>query len=819
MVWRLKLHDKTYDLLSSSPFAASGSIAVPLPPLHAAGLAPELVRSNRRNQALVRRALCASPNVTGAGLQEAFAKALREGRLRLALVVSDFQRVPPPLDWKCREETFNPSELEKPARGLILTSVDPRFVPSVDAEKLTMTWDVIGLVTEATLEIQATGHEPALVFSRPLSQAELAGGLRLWQWDGKTSVGSGELSGRYVNPLFAPYHVFIRFEDAHGGGKTDEKSTWVQYHSLSLKKGAWTADEELNPPTLPADIISPDSARFQRYKLNKLGYWAGPVTREVHDHDKSTKNHDHRLGRALSSYRAHISKYVSDSAMEQSALDRTRLGELLRELDMGTGRTESLDLHGDPFAHESDSARVFVELPWLSDAARHESERPEVDEALVNRPMIPVEVEIFLTGHKGTRVHAPEAIGPVRVNWQVLPQREDMNTLEDAPPRNLPKRYIEKVYASARYQDAGGANCPARHGGLIGDGEDWASAALLGNEHEPYVVESDAQKKVLYSRAYVDEHDLYPDRDGRAGFMFHPSRIGGDAYRITAELDFEGLPNAETLTAQHSHLELVRSGTFTVWRRSSFGTIAWPYEIAENQIQHAVAAFRQAYVELEVRSSKPVLNVLSQAAYEEATEPGFKLNEHGIFGGSVREQLPGESNADYPSVAAEVLEPYWRNYDVEKPPPPHELDDAVVLRWLRALALEGYHDFQVAFPGAVPVLVTQITRIPLDVGPQSQLWHDRRLFLPGETFSPAMCAIQHDADPVTLAHELGHAHLLQHSDTLGVTAVTPPKMEDHDTLDACLMSYRPGKRWFCGKCNLRLRGWAVGLFHARDRAP
>jgi len=705
---------------------------------------------------------------------------------------------------------LNPSELEKPARGLLLTSVDPRFVPSVESEKLTITWDVIGHVTQATLEIRATGHEPALIYTRPLTEAELAGGLRLWQWDGKTTVESGELRQRYVTPLFAPYHVSIRFEDAHGPGKTVEKSTWVQYHSLALKQGAWTADEERAPPAFTHDHRSTDAARFARYKLNKLGYWAGPVTREFHEPITDVKHHDVRLGRALSRYRDYASP---SSAFPPLAMNSETYEELLGELHAGHKPTKGFEAHGDPFAHESDSARLFVELPWPTSTVPSTCERPKVDEELVNRPMLPVEVEIFLTGHKGVRVRAPKAVGPVRVNWKILPQREDTRALLEAPPANRPKGYIDKVYASARYENAGGANCPARYGGLVGGEADWASAVLLRDEHEPYVVESDSMKKVVYSRAYLDERGLYPDRDGRAGFMFHPSRIGGDAYRITAELDFDGSPNADTLRTQHGHVEPARSGTFTVWRRSSFGAIAWPYELREDQIRHAVAAFRQAYVELELLPSQSVMNVLSQAAYEAATEQGFQLNPHGLYGRRVREQDPGESNMDYRSAVADILTPYQRlvtyltrSNEVKVRP---ETDDEVVVRWLRALASNGYKEFQVAFPGAVPVLVTQITRIPLNVGPRSELWYNRPRDYPGETFPPGMCVVRHDAKVVTLAHELGHAYLLQHSHTVGVTEVTPPVMEDHDTRDACLMSYREGKTWFCGKCNLRLRGWAV----------
>lgn len=66
-------------------------------------------------------------------------------------------------------------------------------------------------------------------------------------------------------------------------------------------------------------------------------------------------------------------------------------------------------------------------------------------------------------------------------------------------------------------------------------------------------------------------------------------------------------------------------------------------------------------------------------------------------------------------------------------------------------------------------------------------------------------------DPV-MAHELGHNLAFNHASTVGNDAfheLTAGTANPIDNKDHCLMNYHPRAVRFCGKCLLRLRGWAA----------
>ena len=62
----------------------------------------------------------------------------------------------------------------------------------------------------------------------------------------------------------------------------------------------------------------------------------------------------------------------------------------------------------------------------------------------------------------------------------------------------------------------------------------------------------------------------------------------------------------------------------------------------------------------------------------------------------------------------------------------------------------------------------------------------------------------------TFVHEIGHHLFLPHSP---FPAASPPggaQADRHDSIDnQCIMSYDPGRKTFCGLCQLRLRGWSA----------
>jgi len=707
-----------------------------------------------------------------------------------------------------------------------IVSLDERFAPTHEPAILRCRVD--GEILRATVEIRATGHDPELIFSENLGPQQLREGEFEWQWSGEAAAATtGPLHSRFVNPLFAPYSVSIRFATSAGERQTASKEVWVEYHSLKLKRGAWTPDEETNPPKPSKDEA--ERGRFLRYALNKLGYWAGPVVAEPFNNAwESGSDADRRLGKALSRYLDHHPRFTEPSVTRNRRPLRVReiMDAAMDALVAGQAKQVHFEVEGDPFSDPAATATLYVELLWnRSDVEKSVlpvtfDERPILDEKILNRPMLPIEVEVHLTSKQGKPVWAPHAVGPVRVNWKIIPQGENLARLEeklDLKVPNAPRTYIAKVHQLAVFRGAGATNCPARFGGLLGGSQDWASAALLGQEHAPYTVESDPETQVVFSKVHDDPGLQFPHRSGCAGFMFHPSFIGGDAYRIEASLDFRDRPNAKGLQQRHRHLRRARSGVFTVWRRSAFAEVLWPFGLRRSEIEHAQKAFDQCYVRLEVHGSSTITAVLSEETYRSAVDPSFRLHPGGLYGGELPPQEPDENGNQY-----------WGRLGLFWVTPNIKTRDSQVDQWLLTLSMAGYHEFQRDHPGAVTVVgILSCPKITFEPRGENKDSFDQMYDKPAKTFFPGFIAKRDlSTSPLnTLAHELGHAHLLMHSynETGGQfpifgdlpTNYTPdgradrPELDDHDRLDGCLMSYFEGAKYFCGKCNLRLRGWAV----------
>src|SRR5262249_31972904 len=94
-----------------------------------------------------------------------------------------------------------------------------------------------------------------------------ADGDHVFTWKGDTTCKGGDLAGRYISPLHGPYKVHIYVDEKY----TDEAEFKVLYHSIKIRKGPFTPDEQ--EPKKLKDWV--------QYKLNELGYYGGPVGKDT----------------------------------------------------------------------------------------------------------------------------------------------------------------------------------------------------------------------------------------------------------------------------------------------------------------------------------------------------------------------------------------------------------------------------------------------------------------------------------------------------------------------------------------------------------
>lgn len=697
-----------------------------------------------------------------------------------------------------RDEPPSPSPPEKALqKKLVILRLDHHFAPA--SESLSVIYECKGLFSEPVkVEITSALHSAGPIYTRDLSPGETTDGVHTFAWDGKANCTAGGLKDRYIHPLYSPYKVRIY----HDGTHTDAREFRVLYHSLKVVKGPWTVDEQEPPET--------DEKDWVQYKLNQLGYHGGPVGKDIDDY----------LKRAIIRYKAN---HKDLHELDYSQYSDTITAALKASLKAGDNPRRFMDdaTLDDP----SRQSKILVEaLTYQGD--EFELGKGTIEADRINRPLIPLEAKIYLRSKRDAAVLAPEAVGPVRVNWRFVDRNEklsrqysQLNTLN----RSRAKRYIRKCLKLQGGRAKHGDNCHKAYGGIRDvPAENYATAWLLGDFYEPYDVQKDAGQKVVFSRACVDRA-TYPARLGRAGVYFRPSSIAGDDYKITAELDFTGAANKAALESDHAVTDVDRrihatTGTFRIHRFNRVAVlIHWPARTGSGEWDEIQGEYDKAFLDVDVGSfvTKKMSEVVTKAEYQALVAANtshaaadIDLFDDAICGVPIPAQANETAAAYKERVKLYTVDDYWM-------PIHRELGELLSAK-LRRQYPSGFI--------LVNVLLHRPRRIqnhpPIDLGVTpanaSFVTWGFSVGLPDSV----IFIDQKDPDRIyfVVAHEMGHSFWLQHAEH---TAGDVPA--DHDQRDHnCLMSYsdpeslrpylRPGvfKPHLCGKCNLKLRGWDIG---------
>jgi len=593
----------------------------------------------------------------------------------------------------------------------------------------------------------------------------------------------------------------------------------------------------------PADLKLKEE-QAARLRLNELGWYGGPLGADV----------DGYQGKAIGRFRRNHPDL-------REGLDAGLSGELWAKLeDPRTARPwldgevthpgQSLDRGGGP---EPSPLRVFVEsavystdIPLIDregeyqSAAKHELStqydsnqhwKDCADTARLNRPLIPIECRLPLLDSTGAAVFVPGAVGPAEIQWTWKEPAHDPTILhdDDRTVRSFPHQYVSRAVrarlAPPRF------NCHVDFGGLRSDGS--ILPFLAGALYPPYGTSLGAGG--LRTPVAMGE-DLPEDCRGMAGVYFRPSIVAGDQYWIEATVRFTNHPRAEELEnacywANQSdeireekavEIQKIQPGLsvmgstrrFQIWRHAKIrAVVGWPvrdWGPAWPMIQQEYA---RSYLSLEPPDipNLPLAKVCESKVYETWRDAIRKLS------------------LQFASIYKSLSDP-----DLLIPEKPSEF--GMIMPPLEAVAKEArsFSTLVLSMHETEILILKTCRRVQVEMGHGLVIFD--RLMIPRESgirgdssdqksegLPDGIVLIDQVSDvPLeTLAtHEIAHCFWLRHAKQVGDKVLAP----DHDDADEyCMMRYPDWKQQdemhhlheksfrprFCGRCNLKLRGWKV----------
>ncbi|MEZ0228526.1 MAG: carboxypeptidase regulatory-like domain-containing protein [Planctomycetota bacterium] len=728
--------------------------------------------------------------------------------------------------------------------GIKIKKIDDHFAPG--PEKLVIEYSSSSVASLKVLfRIEAENYKDKLILERELTADEKKDGDHKLEWDGK--IAAGDRKDRLATPLFGPYKVLFTPD---GGKGKDEKAFKILYHSIELAFGKHTHDGAVPPEA--------EQNRFAIFKLNELGYDAGPVSATL---DAVSQNAIRRFQRG---------NFISGSQTlltENGTLDANTFAAI-----KAASARLRFEAGKDPLKVD---ARFYIHDGYYSDRGVNVATTGQPDffagnrktsvEDKLERPFVPLEVEVKLLGKGGGAVSSPDAVGPVTIAWEADDGAEDASVIAagNATARTFVKNGREKGLTAAGTGaaaiNASGDNASdALWGMRPAAAADYVKAWFpdaAGSALDPFKVrgyDKETRSAKEFHRALVDCHDHAtekPSRKGRAGVYFRFSTKGGDDAKIRVALTFEGRPNKDKLVEAHKPqaASLVKeTGRWTVWRRtrlSAYVQQTAPTRASGSPNWASIAAkWGEAFIEFE-NAGQP-LTILNYATIvPEATYKAAIL--------AMASPPPGVTNAASLTYRPSML--YGGPAFVQNPPSgviPAETAAAFVGRvQTRAAAWCG------TTGGATSPLVNAILAVihahVRKTSAEGLIIYDYRVHDPvnGQDFDAGTATFKPNPSPAVnnvkishlgwvqadgavtmnvdnrfdvncyVLHECGHArYLYHHKAVVGATAATPTSNATHHdpAQERCTMSYTISpdtpEAWtysFCGKCILRLRGWDV----------
>jgi len=716
------------------------------------------------------------------------------------------------------------------AKLLEIVSVDPNFAPS--AESLAVKYDIKGLAGKTVKLTITADNGGGTVFEYTLNDGERADGSgKSLQWDGKATAGPR--SGRFVTPLMGPFKAKLA-----GGGENSESPFKVLYAEIRVDWGKHTPDGAMPAPG--------DAVKYAQARLNELGYDAGPVTGAA---NAATTKALRRFQRANFIHGTQTLLTENGNAdadtvtMLQNAAPRVRW-----EAGKNPLTQDAKHYIEDNYYNDRGQDFLTTALPEFNSKDR----KAHVEDKL-ERPFIPIEVEILLLNKAGSAVSAPDAVGPVTIAWEADDGPEDASVI---PGTNATaKTYVGRARKVGTSASASGARIDGSGDNALDslDGfrpsadADYVKAWFpsgADSKLEPFTVrgyDSETRGPKTYHRALVDAWDHATDhapRKGRSGVYFRHSFKSGDDAKVRVAMTFSGRANEAQLETDHQgHVVNLSKelGRWTIWRRARVNAYcqqALPSRASGSPNWATIRDWwSQAFIEMEHGGApQQVLNystAIPSATYIAAIlaapvshrPPAVTAAGHltysasQVYGGPAIAQAPAEGAVAYVRRASAAMASWCRH--------PINAILGELHRQVRKTEAEGLiiYDYRVHDPisgrdwdpgtAAFKPTTANPAAVNFTSGISGYVRLDGAVTMNVNNSFNVSCY---------LLHECGHARFLYHHKTGGGGGGNPSDNATHHDADQerCAMSYGISpdtpNGWFypfCGKCLLRLRGWKV----------
>ena len=500
---------------------------------------------------------------------------------------------------------------------------------AVDSDSLKIGWQISNSEKKLTHgQIIIFDRRDEVVFRFALDSGKVGDGVHSFQWDGVLSNGDN------IVEKDMPYRVQIQ---AHSDKDEMQGLALAAMHTevrMFVDQKAIDKNEVQN--ALNLGVTTPhheepdkaDSVAWAQYRLAMGGIHAGPVNgvegddtqRAVREFQRAyPKNSQAPFSRlnvtgtvdndtlsALQHLAEETRPFFGDPD-DRSPLSLAEAGRKFADSD----EELILWIYDDNYYSNRWDPRIPSPMPHQLNDYRplyhcSDAELIQAHAADVCRPWIAVQCVPRILGrdtggagtsHRGylssdaVRPH----IGPIRVNWKALDQEPDHDRIDTSHPA-YKKRYVrtrawvERIYENSIsiVDDVYYHNCREYYGGIRPDSSagptdvaEYMKRLFGQGESEsrfPFVSALDANAKtsytVFHSAFGQDMAKIVQAELGAAGSFFRPSIVGGDRYRLRAEVSFEECPNGatfpnwEVLKRRYPIAPCAESSALTVWRHS-----------------------------------------------------------------------------------------------------------------------------------------------------------------------------------------------------------------------------------------------------------
>ena len=486
---------------------------------------------------------------------------------------------------------------------LKLVKVDHHFVPTRSGSEndLQITYSIKGYEKEQVkLRVWCGAHDPPIIFERDLTDEEKKDGRKkLLKWNGVPNCKSGLLESTLPSPVLGDLKISLQ----HKQVSTEDKITRVLYREIKFEPVSWK-DIYLSVTGLAsdefADASTPEHQRFWiQYKLNELGYLAGPLSKSAGINS---------ILRALFRYTlAHpnLPKIVDFQTRDitpgtciwgwrqpweaqYGTLDDLCSGgttpagiDLMTRLKANEKPRKDVVEEPKVFLDPNVKSRVIIDhdLYYIKKDFARNNANAEYDLEFLNRFCWPLKARVLLVAREDADatkpgVDSPEAVGVVEMDWMAFDPPEDLSCVPTEAKAQLPpnlktraREFIGETHKklAGQFGDEFNAldNCPVSAGG-------WRPSD--GGDMSGFFEKVESAPK---DRTFI----------GCAPIQFKGSYIGGDNYTIQARIALAGYSNSDSVKQEHLKLKGLenafddpapekppyplnaRTGTITNWRR------------------------------------------------------------------------------------------------------------------------------------------------------------------------------------------------------------------------------------------------------------